>query len=240
MKLTAVIIDDEALARDELSHLLSAVPEVELKASCQNALEGIRAIHELAPELAFVDIQMPGLDGFQMLQLVDPDKLPAVIFVTALDDQAVRAFEEDAADYIVKPVRQDRLQKAVERALRRRARGEPAPLPSPSKLRIPCLIRDRIRLFKPSELLAASTDPSGTHVRTAAGRFFTELTLRTLEERGGLFRCHKQFAVSLDGVQELRMLEGGRAELLLSDEGEPIPVGRRYLKRLKDALGLLR
>ena len=106
-----LIIDDERLARKELISLLSKFPEIEIAGECSNALEAKGAIEELKPELIFLDIQMPGKNGFQLLE--DLEFLPKVIFVTAYDEYAIRAFEVNALDYLLKPVEEERLKDAI-------------------------------------------------------------------------------------------------------------------------------
>lgn len=234
MILKAVIIDDEAPARDELEHLLDEIEGLEVVARCKNGIEGIRSIHTMTPDLAFVDVCMPGLDGFEMLGLIDPDKMPSVVFVTAVDDQAVRAFEEGAYDYIVKPVRPDRLAKAIGRVRERHHRPELEPTPV---LRIPCVSKGRIRLIPPEAVIGAFTDATGVHLVTADGSFDTDLTLRVLVERLGLFRCHRQHAVALSSVVELALPEDGGADVVLHG-GHRAPVGRRHLKSLREHLGI--
>jgi two-component system LytT family response regulator len=121
--LKAVIVDDEALARGYLREMLGAHPEIEIVAECANGFEAVKAIGETAPDLVFLDVQMPKLDGFEVLELIDPG--PAVVFVTAYDEYAMRAFDAHAVDYLLKPFGADRFERALERA---RARlGEKAP-----------------------------------------------------------------------------------------------------------------
>lgn len=238
MKLTALVIDDEPLAREELEHTLEEIEGVEVIGTCANGVEGIRAIHEHAPDLIFLDVQMPGLDSFEMLSLVDPSKMPMVVFVTAFDEHAVRAFEEEAHDFIVKPARRDRLEKAIRRAQHRQQQKRGPETRSPPILRIPCRTREKILLVAPDSILAAYTDLTGAHLITEAGLRDTDLTLRTLEEKVGLFRCHKQHVVALTAVEEITVLENGSAELRLQG-GQTIPVARRYLRKLKETLGLV-
>src|SRR5687767_2905061 len=126
MKLRVIIIDDESLARDRLRRLLSADADVEIVAECADgpsAVESIRAHH---PDLVFLDVQMPGMDGFDVLQKLGTGPLPSVVFVTAFDQHAVRAFEERALDYLLKPTTRARLAKALARARERRANAAPA------------------------------------------------------------------------------------------------------------------
>ena len=112
--LRAVIVDDEELARGFLREMLRAHPEIEVAAECANGFEAVKAITETQPDLLFLDVQMPKLDGFEVLELVPP--LPAVIFVTAYDQYAMRAFDAHAVDYLLKPFSAERFERALERA----------------------------------------------------------------------------------------------------------------------------
>src|SRR3954470_14326679 len=112
--LRAVIVDDEELARAFLCELLRSHPEIELAAECANGFEAVKAVAEHAPDLLFLDVQMPKLDGFEVLELIDPG--PAVVFVTAYDQYAMRAFDAHAVDYLLKPFGPDRFERALERA----------------------------------------------------------------------------------------------------------------------------
>ena len=112
--LRAVIVDDEELARGFLREMLRAHPEIEIAAECANGFEAVKAIAETRPGLLFLDIQMPKLDGFEVLELIDPG--PAVVFVTAYDQYAMRAFDAHAVDYLLKPFGAERFERALERA----------------------------------------------------------------------------------------------------------------------------
>lgn len=112
--LRAVIVDDEELARRFLRELLASHPDIEVTAECANGFEAVKAVAEAAPDLLFLDIQMPKLDGFEVLELIDPG--PAVIFVTAYDQYAMRAFDAHAVDYLLKPFNAERFERALERA----------------------------------------------------------------------------------------------------------------------------
>src|SRR6516162_6427383 len=127
MPLRAVIVDDEELARAYLRELLRAHPEIEIAAECPNGFEAVKACAETSPDLLFLDIQMPKLDGFEVLELIDPG--PAVIFVTAYHQYATRAFDAHAVDYLLKPFSTERFERALERAKSRLAeRRVPAEL----------------------------------------------------------------------------------------------------------------
>ncbi len=110
----AILVDDEELARAYLRELLAAHPEIEIAAECANGFEAVKAINELAPDLVFLDVQMPKLDGFEVLELIDGK--PAVIFITAYDQYAMRAFDAQAADYLLKPFSAERFERALDRA----------------------------------------------------------------------------------------------------------------------------
>jgi two-component system LytT family response regulator len=115
--LRAIIVDDENLARRGLALRLQHIPQVEVIAECSNGADALKAIAELDPDLVFLDIQMPGMDGFEVINHLQADTMPMVVFVTAFDDYAVDAFKVHAVDYVLKPIDEDRLQEAVERAL---------------------------------------------------------------------------------------------------------------------------
>jgi len=113
--ITAIIVDDEPNARERLADLLQAHSELQVLELCENGLQAVKAVSNLTPQLMFLDIQMPKLDGFDVLELLGPDA-PCTIFVTAFDEYAVRAFEANAIDYLLKPVDAERLQRAIEKA----------------------------------------------------------------------------------------------------------------------------
>ena len=113
--MTALIVDDEAPSRDELRALLSTAPDVEIVGECANAIEGLAAIHRLKPDVVFLDIQMPRISGLEMVSMLDPEQIPAIVFVTAYDEFALKAFEENAFDYLLKPIEPARLEKTLHR-----------------------------------------------------------------------------------------------------------------------------
>lgn len=120
MSISAIIVDDESHARQALEHLLKTHPEIEVVAYCENGKEAVKAVHEHQPDVMFLDIHMPKLDGFEVLELLG-DASPTTVFVTAHDDYAIQAFENNALDYLLKPVGRDRLAKTVERLIDRMA-----------------------------------------------------------------------------------------------------------------------
>jgi two-component system LytT family response regulator len=123
MKLRVIIVDDERMARSRLRRLLDQDPEIEIVAECEDGLAAVNAVHAQSPDLILLDIQMPGMDGFGVLEELGPDRTPEVVFVTAYDEHAIRAFEEHALDYLMKPVAPERFAKMLARVRERRARS---------------------------------------------------------------------------------------------------------------------
>ncbi|AZI86947.1 MAG: two-component system response regulator BtsR [Enterobacter cloacae] len=238
--LRVLIVDDEPLAREMLRSLLQEERDIEVVGECGNAIEGISAVHKLRPDVLFLDIQMPRISGLEMVGMLDPGNRPYVVFLTAFDEYAVQAFEEHAFDYLLKPIETQRLAKTLNRLRQDRGVQDVSLLADnqqPLKF-IPCTGHSRIWLLQMEEVAFVSSRMSGVYVTSHEGKEgFTELTLRTLESRTPLVRCHRQYLVNMAFLKEIRLEDNGQAELLLRD-GLTVPVSRRYLKNLKEALGL--
>ena len=234
--LTALIIDDEAPSRDELRALLGAFPDIEILGECANAIEGLAAIHRQRPDVVFLDIQMPRISGLEMIGMIDPSALPRVVFVTAYDEHALKAFEEHAADYLLKPIDPQRLGKTLD-WLRSGAQPSATAPPGTGKAltQIPCIARNRIQLIPISEVEHIVTDVSGVHVVGPGRQGVTDLTLKVLQERTPLLRCHRQYLVNPERIAEIELLENGAAEIVMTS-GNRVPVSRRYLREIKDQL----
>jgi two-component system LytT family response regulator len=232
----ALIVDDEVHAREELASLLRETGAFTLVGSCADAVSALQAIRSGRPDVIFLDIQMPAISGFELLSMIDDTELPRVVFVTAHDEYALQAFEKNAVDYLLKPVSRERLARTVERL-----RLEPADpavtnhLRSPIR-RIPCHSGKAIKLLDAGDIEFARSSEAGVYVVGPKGEFFTELTLRVLEERAGLIRCHKQYLIRLERVEEIR-LEGG-ATTLRTLSGKDVPVSRRLLPEIRERLGI--
>ncbi len=234
--LSALIIDDEAPSRDELRALLAAEPDIEVVGECANAIEGLAAIHRLRPQVVFLDIQMPRLSGLEMAGLIDPVAMPHIVFVTAHDEHALKAFEEHATDYLLKPIDPQRLAKTLNWLRTGACPPSQLPLVASSMLRqIPCIGRARIFLLGLTEVEYAYTDLSGVQVVSAERQGTTDLTLKILQERTPLLRCHRQYLVNTDQIAEIELLDNGAAEIL-TRSGKRVPVSRRYLREMKDRL----
>ena len=230
----AIIVDDELHAREELRSLLDETRAFEVVASCENGVEGLHAIRRERPDVVFLDIQMPAVSGFELLSMIDDEELPHVVFVTAHDEHALRAFEERALDYLLKPVSRDRLAKTVERLRRLPRAGQAAAYPREPIRRLPCLAGKAVKLVDLAEVELVRSSEAGVYVVTAGSELFTELTLKVLEERAGLVRCHKQFLVNLDRIDEISLGEG--LGIIRTRSGKEVPVSRRYLQKLRERL----
>ncbi|NUB17376.1 two-component system response regulator BtsR [Azospirillum brasilense] len=237
--MTVLIVDDEPLAREELRRLLEEFPDLQVAGECANAIEAIGAINRQPPDVVFLDIQMPRVSGLEMLSMLDPERMPRIVFLTAHDEYAVQAFEEHAFDYLLKPADPARLAKTLQRLRRERAPQDLTVLKDAAPLRlIPCTGPNRISLLKLDEGECVASKASGVFVVGADGEErFTELTLLTLQERTPLVRCHRQYLVNPDRIREIRLIDNGLAEIQTLG-GQSIPVSRRFLGPLKERLGI--
>ncbi|MFX1231985.1 two-component system response regulator BtsR [Escherichia coli] len=235
-----LIVDDEPLARENLRVFLQGQSDIEIVGECSNAVEGIGAVHKLRPDVLFLDIQMPRISGLEMVGMLDPEHRPYIVFLTAFDEYAIKAFEEHAFDYLLKPIDEARLEKTLARLRQERSKQDVSLLPENQQVLkfIPCTGHSRIYLLQMKDVAFVSSRMSGVYVTSHEGKEgFTELTLRTLESRTPLLRCHRQYLVNLAHLQEIRLEDNGQAELILRN-GLTVPVSRRYLKSLKEAIGL--
>jgi two-component system LytT family response regulator len=231
----ALIVDDELHAREEMAALLAETGAIEVVGSCGNGLDALKLINRLRPEVLFLDIQMPVVDGFELLNMVAGEIMPHVVFVTAYDQYSLKAFEEKTLDYLLKPVDAERLAKTIAK-LRQTIGEHRRPIYQTEEIRrIPCLLGNRIKLIDLAEVEYIATTVAGVHAATADAEYFTEVTLKVLEERTRLVRCHKQYLVNLDRIGEIVLLEAGLARIV-TRAGRKIPVSRRYLKLIKKKL----
>jgi len=233
-----LIVDDEPRARDELRALLSEHSDIDVIGSSGNAVEALKVINREHPDVVFLDIQMPRISGIELIGMLDQSEMPRIVFVTAFDEYAVAAFEENAFDYLLKPIEPERFEKSLARL--RQAIGERQSFESlkiPALNHIPCYAANRIRLIRISDVEYVYSDIAGIHVVTAEGVSDTDMTLQALEDRTDLVRCHRQCLVRIDMVREIRLLENGCAEIT-TRSGKLISASRRHLRMLKERLGL--
>jgi len=241
--LGAVLVDDEALARDLLREHLARHPDVAILAECGNGLEAVKAIGELAPDLVFLDIRMPGLDGFEVLELLPKreDGGPAVVFVTAYDEFALKAFDANAVDYLLKPFDRARFEAALERA--RRRRGVPAAAASargPDPLsRVVVKDGAAITILPVATIEWVKAEDDYVLLRASGRNHLKQETLANLEAHlpGKRFvRIHRSYLLALDRLERLRPTPTGGQEALLTD-GTALPVSRAGARLLRRRLG---
>jgi two-component system LytT family response regulator len=245
-----VIVDDEPLARSKLVDLLKLEREVEVVAVCAGGAEAITAIAEHTPDLLFLDVQMPEVDGFDVLRALGPEHAPEVVFVTAHDRFAIRAFEVHALDYLLKPFSRDRFGAAIERAMQRIAGGGIR-----SEARILGLLEELHRKSKPLERLPVTVGPrtsfvqlcdvdwietEGNYLRLhgVGNASLVRGTMKTLEEKldGDRFvRISRSAIVNVARVANIETLGGGSYVVVMAD-GTRLMSGRLYSRRLRRML----
>jgi two-component system response regulator LytT len=276
MTLSALIIDDEQLARDELKYLLDSLGGVDVIAQGSNGIEAINLIEEHHPDLVFLDVQMPGLDGFAVIKRLqehrdarvrsrpgaEDDVLPQIVFATAYDQYAVRAFDVNAVDYLLKPFDRGRVEQAVERARHRLAGGSPA---GTHDTQIDTLLRllnrpevatrtqqpvklvvqtqNRLLLVDQADICFAAIDEGV--IRIVTQQFEGQSKCRTLEELQeqldpALFwRAHRGFVVNLNHIREVVPWFKSSYQLRMNDRKQTeIPVSRSQTRRLRELFNL--
>jgi len=244
-RLKVIIVDDEAPARALLSEYLADHPDLEVVAECANGFEAVKAVHELSPDLMLLDVQMPKLDGIEVLELLDSP--PAVIFTTAFEEHALKAFELHAVDYLLKPFSPERLAEALTRARDRIERHETQPLTELAAARRPdgaslrrVLVREgaRIHIIPCPEIdyVEAQDDYVVFHSQGRALR-----KKQTLTELAGLLppesfvRIHRCYLLHLERLDRLEPYSRGSHVALLRD-GTRLPVSRSGYRRLRELL----
>jgi len=238
-----LIIDDERLARRELISQLSAFPQIEICGECSNGDEAIKMIGELNPDLLFLDIQMPGMNGFELLERLE--SVPRVIFVTAYDEFALRAFEVNALDYLLKPVEEDRLTDAIHRLQREErpesqhsSEGEPSHLLGQDDQ---IFLKDGEKCWFVHLRDIRMFESEGNYVRVYFDRYKPLIlkSLNTLEDRldRTFFRTNRKFIVNLRWVQSVENWFNGGLRLTLKD-GSQVEVSRRQSARFRELMSL--
>ncbi|MDP1808919.1 MAG: LytTR family DNA-binding domain-containing protein [Actinomycetota bacterium] len=251
MTIRAIIVDDEAPARLEMRYLLEKVDDIEVLGEAGSADEALKLMNAICYDIAFLDIDMPGMSGLDMVEQMEKlDCRPAVIFTTAYGQFAVKAFELDVADYLLKPIAEDRLNKAIARVKKRLKKWDgKAPVKSKDAAsksmlldRIPVTRQSKTFLLCPAEIYFIESHGEYTVVESEKGRFVSSLRLKDFEARlspRSFFRSHRSFVVNLDHVSEMTTLYGGLYMLKIKDPGSSeVPVSRRQTKRLKHLLGM--
>jgi len=230
--LRVLVIDDERPALDELGYLLERDPRVAGVLTCDSATEALRILQDLDVDAVFLDIQMPGLSGLDLAQVLARFRTPPpVVFVTAHEEHAVDAFELHAVDYVLKPVREERLAEAVRRVVE--GGGRP---PSSGDEQIPVERGGVTRFLNRSEIRYVEAHGDYARLHTASDSHLLRTPLSSLEEEwapAGFVRIHRSLLVSLAHVDEVRM-DAGRCTVVVGDT--ELAVSRRHTRELRDLL----
>jgi len=252
MKIRALIVDDEPLARERLRTLLEADPDVEIAGECSSGRAAVAAIEKHAPDLVFLDVQMPHLDGFGVLEAIGPERMPATIFVTAYDQYALRAFEVQALDYLLKPFDRERFHKALRRA-KELVRG---PAGTELSRRLLALLEDlrpdpkrlqRLVLKSAGRVFFLRTDEiewieaAGNYLRLHVGAdsHLLRETMNELETRldpSRFIRVHRSAIVNLERIKELHPWFRGEYVIVLRT-GARLTLSRGYKEKFEALLG---
>lgn len=243
MTVRALVIDDERPAREKIRRHLRADPDVEVVGEAATGLEAVDAIRKLSPDLVFLDVQMPGLDGFEALRA---ERTPVVVFVTAFDEYAIQAFEVEAADYLLKPFDQTRFEQALGRARRRLSSQSGTEAAGIDRLlervqplrghlrRLVVDAGDRVLLVPIKDVTRLSAEGNYVRVHVAGSTYLIRDTLTRLDTRldpNHFARIHRSTIVAFDTIVELRPWSHGDYEVVLRN-GERVRLSRRYQDRV--------
>jgi two-component system LytT family response regulator len=248
----AFLVDDEALALKRLSRMLTATGRVSIAGSCTDPVEAVQAIAAAKPDVLFLDIEMPELNGFQMLSQLDPQ--PMVVFTTAYDQYALQAFGVNSVDYLLKPIEAAQLNRALDKI--ERMRGGTEPRPELRELlerlmaarqpeypdRIASRIGERVEFVELARITHFFASDKLTYAATAAKNYMIDHTIQELEEKldpRKFIRIHRATLVNIDSVHELHAWFAGRMVLRLKDEKRTeLAVSRDRVRAVKQRLGI--
>ena len=238
-----LIVDDEPLAAGLVKEFLSAYPQFEVVAICHDGFEALKAIQLFQPELIFLDIQMPKITGFELLELLENP--PAVLFTTAFDQYAVQAFDVKGIDYLVKPFSEARFAQAITRFLsQQKTKIVPEamdyPVSEERNKRIVVRVKNEIKIIQTQEVRYFEAEDDYISIHTQEGKFLKKMTMKQLEESldpEKFARVHRSFLVNLQEVAGLEPYEK-ESYLLRLRSGQKIPVSKSGYARLRQVLGL--
>jgi len=257
MKITALIVDDEQPARDELAFLLKGFPDVEVVGQGKNGVEAVSMVREVDPHLVFLDVQMPGVDGFGVIKrlLEKKTRMPFFIFATAYDQYAVQAFEVNAIDYLLKPIAKPRLEKALERVRRRLETSDAASQkldrlvqmveqrPAAQKGKLVVKSSNRLFLVNSEDVIYASIEDGVISI--VARDLEGQSNFRTVEELQSnldpqiFWRVHRSYLVNINHIKEIVPWFKSSYQLKMQDRKQTeIPVSRAQTRKLRELLNL--
>jgi two-component system, LytTR family, response regulator len=245
MILRALIADDEASARRKVRSFLARNSQITIVGEASNGLEAVDAIQSLKPDLVFLDIQMPGMNGFEVIDAVGIDSMPAIVLITAFDKYAIEAFEVEAIDYLLKPVHEDRFDRALSRVLKRadtkeRARNQLSRLldrvHSSSLFLTRLVVRDGEKLFfvPVNQITRISAEGNYVRIHTATGFHMIRETISRIESRLNpeqFMRIHRSEIINIDYIKEIRTCSHSDCIVVLKN-GVECSLSRCYKSRL--------
>jgi two-component system, LytTR family, response regulator len=247
MTYKAIIIDDEKPARDIIRTFLKEIPEVEVITECSDGFSGLKALQDLKPDLAFLDIQMPKLTGFEVLELIENP--PLIIFSTAYDQYAIKAFEMNATDYILKPYSKERFIQAVGKALSKLQTGISVQ-PELQKIiqtadekeellhRIAVKTRHKVHVIGVNEIIYLEAEGDYVMIHTKDGSYLKEKTMKYFEshlDQGKFIRIHRSFIVNAEAIERIELYDKESYSVLLKN-GKSLKASTSGYKLLKQIL----
>ena len=253
MQCTALVIDDEQLARKRMISLLEPYSsEIEILGEAGSGAQAVKMIHETMPDVVFLDIQMPDMDAFEVLHSLQGDDVPLVIFTTAFDNFALKAFEENTVDYLLKPVAPERLAASIEKLRKAIPQVDATPIPADlnwEKLRnlvdmsglylqrLQVKVGDRIVFVNIDEVIRFHSEEKYTTVYTVNGQYVIDTTLVELEKKldpKHFTRVHRSHIVAIDYIAECRKGDAGRMVMVLRDKAATqLVVSRSLVKKIR-------
>jgi len=244
--MNVIIIDDEPLARSIVKEYLQSYNEIKILAECNDGFEGLKAIQQYEPDLIFLDIQMPKINGFEMLELVENP--PAVIFTTAFDEYAIKAFESNAIDYLLKPFSKERFDKALQKYLvqkksfsqKTEAILESAAQSPVQQNRVVVKDGSKIKIIPVSQIQYLEAADDYVKIFTTAGSFLKKKTMSYFEQSLKAFqfvRVHRSYIVNTQLITRIDAYEKD-SHLLLLSTGSKLPVSKVGYSKLKETLGI--
>ncbi len=246
--ITTILIDDEPLARDIIKYYLNDYPDIQIVAECNDGFEGLKAIGQMKPDLIFLDIQMPKITGFEMLELME--ERPAVIFTTAFDEFAIKAFEVNAVDYLLKPIEKSRFDAALARLPSRMVTAENkisdvlldkvSSANAAQRDRVVVKNNGVIKIIPAGDIRYLEADDDHVRLSTAEGVFVKNKTMSHFEQLldpNQFIRIHRSYIINLDQVTKIELKEKDSYVVLLKSDIW-LPVSKSGYGRLKVALGI--
>jgi two-component system LytT family response regulator len=241
----AIIVDDEQPARAIIAHYLIAFPNIELAGECANGFEALKMIKELKPDVLFLDVQMPKINGLELLEVID--NAPAVIFTTAYDQYALKAFELNAVDYLLKPFSKDRFYAAVNKVIEKIKAGQTSPIisvealfsdPSEKLTRIVVKNGSNITVIPISDIYFIEAQEDYVMIHSSKGRLMKNQTMNYLEQhlpQNQFIRIHRSYIVNIEKIEKLEPYDKDTYTAIIPP-AHKLRISRTGYKKLKDTL----